>query len=677
MRRRRPVPALLAALALCAACGNPPVPGGGLFVAEPFTAEGSFTPGVEGPAAVADGSVLAVNFGRQGTVGRVLPDGRGEIFAELPAGSVGNGLRIGPDGTVFVADYTGHNILAVDPVTRWARVLVHEPAMSQPNDLALAPDGATLYASDPDWTAGTGRIWRVGTDRRAVLAASGLGTANGVEVSPDGRTLYVGESAGRRILAFTIAADGALAGPRTFAAFPDFGLDGMRCDVDGNLYVARYGKGTVAVLSPDGEVLREIGVLGARPSNLCFGGPDGRTVYVTEVEHGRLVRFRTGRPGREWGRPERTPQFVCVSSDDNGYAGLPGSPHDGGLGYLTELFARLRNPAGAGEARTFDGAPPHYTFFVNTRFVVPDVPNPQSAGYGGGDAPALVLRAWREAVDRGHEIAVHTHSHPHGRDLSVAEWEREIGRSMDILTRPASGIEPGLGIPRQDLAGFRAPFIEPSDSGMAAVLRSGLAYDSSVEEGPALGPHPGAFPWPYRLDAGIPAHRPPIGPHPGLWEMPLGNFVAPPDEACARYGLRPGLRAALARRQAYFQPANGEITGMDWNLWIEFSMSPAEFLATVEYTLDRHAAENRSPMTVGLHSELYTVKAGGGPVTAADIRARRAALESFFAYALSKPEVRLVSHRELLAWLERPALLPAEPGLTSRPASGPGRSRPK
>jgi sugar lactone lactonase YvrE len=72
--------------------------------------------------------------------------------------------------------------------------------------------------------------------------------------------------------------------------------------VDGNLYVTRYGKGTVVKLSPDGKVLREIDVLGPSPSNLCFGGPDGRTVYVTEVKHQRLVQFRVDRPGLAWQR---------------------------------------------------------------------------------------------------------------------------------------------------------------------------------------------------------------------------------------------------------------------------------------------------------------------------------------------------------------------------------------
>ncbi|MCI0460329.1 MAG: SMP-30/gluconolactonase/LRE family protein [Gemmataceae bacterium] len=72
--------------------------------------------------------------------------------------------------------------------------------------------------------------------------------------------------------------------------------------LDGNLYLTRYSKGTVAVLSPEGKVLREIDVLGKRPTNLCFGGPDGRTVYVTEVENQRLVRFRVDWPGLAWQR---------------------------------------------------------------------------------------------------------------------------------------------------------------------------------------------------------------------------------------------------------------------------------------------------------------------------------------------------------------------------------------
>jgi dienelactone hydrolase len=125
-----------------------------------------------------------------------------------------------------------------------------------------------------------------------------MGTTNGIDVSPDGKFLSVNESLQRKIWRFEIRNDGTLGRKSLLKEFPDHGFDGMRYDQLGNLYVTRYGKGTIVVLSPAGEVLREIDVLGSKPSNLCFGGKDGKTVCVTEVEHGRLVRFRAEHPGR-------------------------------------------------------------------------------------------------------------------------------------------------------------------------------------------------------------------------------------------------------------------------------------------------------------------------------------------------------------------------------------------
>jgi sugar lactone lactonase YvrE len=279
-------------------CGEGPE---ALFVAKPLTEKNSFTAGIEGPACDAKGNVYAVNFARQGTVGRVTPDGKGEVYVELPNQRVGNGIVFDRRGVMYVADYVKHNVLRVDPDTRAVTVFAHEDRMNQPNDLAIAPDG-TLYASDPNWGNGTGQIWRIDTAGKVTRVAADMGTTNGIEVSPDGKTLYVNESVQRNIWAFTIAADGSLAGKRLVKKFDDHGFDGMRCDVDGNLYVTRHGKGTVVKLSPSGEVLREIDVLGKMPSNLCFGGPDGRTVYVTEVEHRRLVQFRVDRPGLAWQR---------------------------------------------------------------------------------------------------------------------------------------------------------------------------------------------------------------------------------------------------------------------------------------------------------------------------------------------------------------------------------------
>jgi sugar lactone lactonase YvrE len=173
--------------------------------------------------------------------------------------------------------------------------------MHQPNDLAIAPDD-TLYASDPDWASGRGQVWKVSTSGAVERVAADMGTTNGVEVGPGGKWLYVNESVQRNVWKFPIRDDGTLGEKRLIRRFPDHGFDGMRCDVDGNLYITRHGKGTVAIMTPEGRILREVDVLGQYPTNLCFGSPDGRTVYVTEVEHTRLVTFRVERPGLAWRR---------------------------------------------------------------------------------------------------------------------------------------------------------------------------------------------------------------------------------------------------------------------------------------------------------------------------------------------------------------------------------------
>ena len=272
-----------------------------LFVAKPLTQPKQFTPGIEGPQCDRSGNIYAVNFEKQQTIGKVSPTGTAEIFVTLPGQSTGNGIVFDAEGRMYVADYVGHNVLRIEMQTRKISVFAHNDAMNQPNDLAIAPNGV-IYASDPNWEKNTGQLWVIDRDGKTHQVASDMGTTNGIEVSPDGRTLYVNESAQRNVWSFPIQADGTLGKKHLLKQYPDHGFDGMRSDVDGNLYLTRYGKGTVSVLSPEGKELREIDVLGKQPSNLCFGGPDGRTVYVTEVEQTRLVQFRVDKPGLAWKR---------------------------------------------------------------------------------------------------------------------------------------------------------------------------------------------------------------------------------------------------------------------------------------------------------------------------------------------------------------------------------------
>lgn len=270
-----------------------------LYQASVFTPAHGFTSGVEGPAGTKNGMIYAVNFAKQGTIGQVTPSGEASIFIELPEGSIANGIRFDTDGNMLIADYTGHNILKVEMSSLKLSVLAHEPQMSQPNDIAI-DDENRLYASDPDWKAGTGRIWRIDPDGKVTLLLDRLGTTNGIEVSPNGKTLYVNESVQRKVWAYDLSPDGQISNKHLFIEFPDFGMDGMRCDVKGNLYISRYGKGTVAIVSPQGKIIREIQLTGKNASNVTFGGKDGRTVFVTLADQGNIERFRVKYPGREW-----------------------------------------------------------------------------------------------------------------------------------------------------------------------------------------------------------------------------------------------------------------------------------------------------------------------------------------------------------------------------------------
>jgi sugar lactone lactonase YvrE len=99
---------------------------------------------------------------------------------------------------------------------------------------------------------------------------------------------------------YRLSPEGEISHKELFYAFDDFGLDGMRCDEKGNLYVTRYGKGTVLILSPDATPADEIILRGKKCSNICFGGPDGRVCYVTIADDGSVETFRARHAGREY-----------------------------------------------------------------------------------------------------------------------------------------------------------------------------------------------------------------------------------------------------------------------------------------------------------------------------------------------------------------------------------------
>nr|WP_295871820.1 SMP-30/gluconolactonase/LRE family protein [uncultured Chitinophaga sp.] len=271
-----------------------------LYQAQDLTAENMFSVNIEGPNFDKAGNFYVVNFQKDGTVGKInTKTGAGDIFITLPDSSVGNSVNFNSKGDMFLPDFKGHNVLRVDMKTRKINVYVHSGQFNQPNDLCINKKDQ-IFASDPAWGTNGGQIWRIDPNRKAVLLETGMGTTNGIELSPDEKTLYVNESVQRKVWKYDVDKNGNVSNKTLFTSFPDFGLDGMKCDKAGNLHIARWGKGIIAVFTPKGELVREVPLKGKNCSNLIFGDKDGKTVYVTLQDRKCVETYRTDIPGKRY-----------------------------------------------------------------------------------------------------------------------------------------------------------------------------------------------------------------------------------------------------------------------------------------------------------------------------------------------------------------------------------------
>ena len=311
-----------------------------LFVSKQLTPGGEYNKGIEGPAVNAAGDLFVVNIKipgaaetLRGGIGRVKKGTtQSRFFARLPPGGAGNGIRFDLQGRMYVADFKLNTIHVFEPGSTTPQSYFAaapdpnnpaKPAFKQPNDIAIARDG-TIYASDPNFGAGTGRIWKItrGTDGKSagsIMTSSSVrpqGVTNGLDLSPDNKTLYVSESRVNNsdgsvkvkssVYAYRI--DGLkLEDEFRVIEFPDkFDVDGLKVDTDGRIFVARPEARQVAILVPPGAAgatQAPVTTAGKNPNNLTFGGADGRDVYVTQNGDGDnkrfIERFRTDRPGRE------------------------------------------------------------------------------------------------------------------------------------------------------------------------------------------------------------------------------------------------------------------------------------------------------------------------------------------------------------------------------------------
>lgn len=285
----------------------------------------------EGPIAMPDGSFLVVEIRRR-TLTRILPDGGHEIVAEPGGGP--NGAAIGPDGKCYIcnnggfdwlvdefgprptmqpADYGGGRIERVDLDSGAVEVLYTEAdgrPLSGPNDIVFDAHGGF-------WFTDLGKVRPHDQDRGRVLYAKADGGAihtaiqplempNGIGLSPDGKTVYVAETPPARLWAFDVVAPGEIGrqpwpsphGGRFLAGSANYQrFDSLALDSAGNICVATLVNGGITVVSPDGAEVRHIPMPDRYTTNICFGGPELSTAYITLSQAGKLVALPWPRPG--------------------------------------------------------------------------------------------------------------------------------------------------------------------------------------------------------------------------------------------------------------------------------------------------------------------------------------------------------------------------------------------
>jgi gluconolactonase len=276
--------------------------------------------GPEGPVVLQDKSLLIVEFAKErGCVTYISPDGESKRMI-AKTGSP-NGLAIDRDGSIWVAESKKPSLLKLTMDGKYHVFLSEcqgEPFLL-PNDLAFGPDGA-LYLTDSGFRPEDfyvngkaredyqnipydGRVYRIDTKTEDITKLdSGIRLTNGIAFGPD-NDLYVNETNTGMVYRYR-KRDGEVIGKRedfgNVLAPGEYGRrgpDGMKFGEDGNLYVAVWGQGDVTVLGRDGSVVKRIKTGGMQPTNLAFGLPGEKKIYVTEMEFGTVEVYDVGTDG--------------------------------------------------------------------------------------------------------------------------------------------------------------------------------------------------------------------------------------------------------------------------------------------------------------------------------------------------------------------------------------------
>jgi len=247
---------------------------------------------VEGPSFDADGNLYIVDipFGR---VFKITPDATWSLVVEYEGWP--NGLKIGSDGRILVADYR-HGLMALDAKAgRMTPILTSRNSESFRgcNDLHIAKNG-DIYFTDQGQTGlhdPTGRVYRLSTSGRLdCLIDTGI-SPNGLVLDPSERVLFVAMTRDNAVWRMPIMKDGSVSKVGRFCTmFGPSGPDGMTMDKDGRLYVAHASLGHVLVFAPNGELIARIkSCAGAACTNVAIGGNNRDRLYITESATGSIL----------------------------------------------------------------------------------------------------------------------------------------------------------------------------------------------------------------------------------------------------------------------------------------------------------------------------------------------------------------------------------------------------
>jgi gluconolactonase len=214
-----------------------------------------------------------------------------------------NGLAIHRDGRIFIADYA-NGIMVLDPSTGQVTPFVTRVRLERlkaVNDLVFASNG-DLYFTDQGLTGlhdPTGRVFRVRADGRVDCLLDNIPSPNGIALDPTETTLYVAVTRANAVWRVPLLADGSVAKVGNFIQLSGGGgPDGLAVDSEGNLAVAHIGLGVIWLFSARGEPMARIqSTIGHHTTNMAYGGPDGRTLFITESESGTLLKADMSVPG--------------------------------------------------------------------------------------------------------------------------------------------------------------------------------------------------------------------------------------------------------------------------------------------------------------------------------------------------------------------------------------------